>query len=160
MIADERIQKKGERTMTDRNVPPDEPCYVISVAAKMVDLHPQTLRYYDKIGLLEPSRTKGRIRMYSPRDIWRLRKITRLTDDLGVNLAGVDVILNMTKRIEQLQRELERVREEAAAEIEALNERVRELTERGAEKGENYQVISVRAREIDDVPEEGGHDKG
>lgn len=146
--------------MTERNVPPDEPCYVISVAARMVDLHPQTLRYYDKIGLLEPSRTKGRMRLYSPRDIWRLRKITRLTDDLGVNLAGVDVILNMTKRIEHLQKELERVREEAAAESDALNKRIRELTGRGAEKGENCQVISVRAREIEDVSEEDGHDKG
>ncbi len=78
----------------------DEPCFVISVAAKLVQLHPQTLRYYDRIGLISPSRTSGRIRLYSQHDIETLRKIARLTDDLGVNLAGVEVILNMSERIE------------------------------------------------------------
>lgn len=105
----------------------DEPCYVISVAAKLVSLHPQTLRYYDRIGLISPSRTSGRIRLYSKRNIESLRKITRLTEDLGVNLAGVEVIINMTKQMEALQRKLDRVRREAEAEISALQQRVREL---------------------------------
>jgi MerR family transcriptional regulator/heat shock protein HspR len=89
---------------------PDEPLFVISVAARMVDLHPQTLRHYERIGLVDPARTEGGIRMYSQRDIERLRKITRLVDELGVNLAGVDVILYMSRQIEELQAENEHLK--------------------------------------------------
>lgn len=85
----------------------DEPCYIISVAAKMVRLHPQTLRYYERVGLIEPRRSAGNVRLYSPRDISRLRRIARLTDELGLNLAGVEVILRMGERIRELQREME-----------------------------------------------------
>ncbi len=74
----------------------DEPMYVISVAARLVNMHPQTLRYYERAGLIHPTRSRGRIRLYSQRDIERLLKIARLTDDLGVNLAGVQVILRLT----------------------------------------------------------------
>ncbi|MBC7316423.1 MAG: helix-turn-helix transcriptional regulator, partial [Chloroflexi bacterium] len=116
--------------MPEERLPEDEPCYVISVAAKMVSLHPQTLRYYDRIGLIKPSRTSGRTRLYSQRDIETLRKIARLTTDLGVNLAGVEVILNMSEVIEKLQEELEQVRARAQAEIEALRARLRELEAR------------------------------
>jgi MerR family transcriptional regulator/heat shock protein HspR len=97
----------------------DEPCYVISVAAKLVDLHPQTLRRYEEIGLVKPARASGR-RLYSPRDLERLRKINRLVNDLGVNLAGVEVILNMSKRMEYLQKEMDRMQAEFEAEIERL----------------------------------------
>jgi MerR family transcriptional regulator/heat shock protein HspR len=86
---------------------PDEPCYVISVAAQLVDLHPQTLRYYERIGLVVPARSPGNMRLYSQNDIERIRKICRLTDDLGVNLAGVDVILRLTETLEQMQAEIE-----------------------------------------------------
>ncbi len=113
--------------MTDDLFGNDEPCYVISVAAKLVELHPQRLRYYDRIGLLRPSRTAGRIRLYSQRDVEMLRKIVRLTEDLGVNLAGVEVILNMTRRIEELQRQLELQQHQNGAEAEWLRQRVREL---------------------------------
>ena len=89
---------------------PADPCYVISVAAQMVNLHPQTLRYYERIGLVVPARSPGNLRLYSPNDIERLRKICRLTDDLGVNLAGVDVILRLTETIEQLQSEIDETR--------------------------------------------------
>lgn len=139
--------------MPEETIPDDEPCYVISIAAKLVQLHPQTLRYYDRIGLLRPSRTSGRIRLYSQSDIERLRKIARLTDELGVNLAGVEVILNMSERIERLQRQLGEVRAQAQAQIEALQQRIREL-ERVARKSENYQVINVSAREIRDQSKE------
>ena len=88
-------------------VPDDEPCYVISVAARMVGMHAQTLRYYERAGLLRPSRSSGRIRLYSVADINRLRQIQRLINDLGVNLAGAEVILRMGERIEQLQGEIE-----------------------------------------------------
>lgn len=109
----------------------DEPCYVISVAAKLVDLHPQTLRYYERLGLVIPSRSRGKVRLYSPSDIEQLQRISRLVEDLGVNLAGVEVILNMTERIEEMQREMEAQRQELEAEIERLrsllDERSRKL---------------------------------
>lgn len=109
----------------------DEPCYVISVAAKLVSLHPQTLRYYERLGLVVPSRSQGRLRLYSPSDIERLLRISRLVEDLGVNLAGVEVILNMTERMEEMQREMDAIRAEMEAEIvrlrALLDERSRNL---------------------------------
>ncbi len=129
--------------MSDRQLPEDEPCYVISVAAKLVNLHPQTLRYYDKIGLIQPDRTEGRIRLYSPRDIRKLRKIARLTEDLGVNLAGVEVILNMTNRIRELQREVEQVRRESQAEIRALRKMIAELEAKAYTGRRGDQIINV-----------------
>ncbi|MCD6302517.1 MAG: helix-turn-helix transcriptional regulator [Anaerolineae bacterium] len=129
----------------------DEPCYFISIAARMVSLHPQTLRYYERIGLVKPSRTRGQTRLYSQKDIERLRKITRLTDELGVNLAGVEVILNMTRRIEELQQELDRVQREAARQIEALE---RELARHMGEKEvtpADYEVLEATAVEREDM---------
>ncbi|OGO05082.1 MAG: hypothetical protein A2Y73_01865 [Chloroflexi bacterium RBG_13_56_8] len=105
----------------------DEACYVISVVARLVNLHPQTLRYYDRIGLIQPSRTSGRMRLYSQRDVEKLRKITRLTEDLGVNLAGAEVILNMTQQIEELQEELLQAHEEAENQVMRLRQRIQEL---------------------------------
>jgi MerR family transcriptional regulator/heat shock protein HspR len=96
--------------MNNEHVHHDEPCYVISVAARMVGMHQQTLRYYERVGLLAPSRSTGRQRMYSPRDIDRLREIQRLVSDLGVNLAGVDVIFRMRQRILEMELELEEAR--------------------------------------------------
>jgi len=90
----------------------DDPCYVISVAARMVGMHAQTLRYYERAGLIMPSRSRGRIRLYSVADINRLRQIQRLIADLGVNLAGAEVILRMGERIEQLQQEMDELRRE------------------------------------------------
>lgn len=85
----------------------DEPCYVISVAARLLGMHVQTLRYYERAGLIEPSRSRGNIRLYSAQDIERLREVKRLMDDLGVNLAGAEVILRMRDRIALLERERE-----------------------------------------------------
>jgi MerR family transcriptional regulator/heat shock protein HspR len=90
----------------------DEPCYVISVAARMVGMHAQTLRYYERVGVLKPSRSQGRIRLYSVADVNRLRQIHRLIDDLGVNLAGAEVILRMNQRIQEMNDELEALRRE------------------------------------------------
>jgi MerR family transcriptional regulator/heat shock protein HspR len=98
----------------------DEPCYVISVAARMVELHPQTLRYYERVGLVNPTRSEGNRRLYSPRDIERLRAINRMIDELGVNLAGVEVIFNMRKKMQEMQAEMDRTRAEFEAEIARL----------------------------------------
>src|SRR5262245_37202494 len=86
--------------------------YVISVAAHILHVHPQTLRLYEREGLVEPQRSRGGIRLYSDRDIERVRAIQRLTTDLGVNLAGAEVILNMREHMLALQEELEHLRRE------------------------------------------------
>lgn len=85
----------------------DEPCYVISVASRMVGVHAQTLRYYERIGLVYPARSRGNIRMYSPADVQRARWIRSLIDDLGINLAGVDVIIRMSARMAELEGKVE-----------------------------------------------------
>ncbi len=90
----------------------NEPVFHISVVARMVGVHQQTLRSYERIGLLIPQRSAGNRRLYSHDDIERLRHVLRLVSDLGVNLAGVDVILRMTAQIEDLQRELLEARAE------------------------------------------------
>jgi len=90
----------------------EEPCYVISIAARMVGMHAQTLRQYERVGLVEPKRTRGNIRMYSRSDVARLRQVQRLINDLGVNLAGVEVILRMNERMQQMEQELRLLRNE------------------------------------------------
>lgn len=100
----------------------DEPCFVISIAARMVGVNVQTLRYYERTGMLSPSRTRGNIRLYSPYEIGRLRRIKTLISDLGVNLAGAEVILRLTDRLQ----EMEGVVEALGAEVERLREQIDE----------------------------------
>ncbi len=94
---------------SDMSYQDEDPVYVISVAARRVGVHPQTLRMYEKEGLVKPAR-HGANRLYSDRDIERVRQIQRLTQTMGVNLAGVDVILKLMERIQELEQELERAR--------------------------------------------------
>ena len=94
-------EETREHTLSD-----DEPCYVISIAARLVGMHQQTLRYYERAGLVEPRRTTGNIRMYSNGDIAKIRQAQRLIEELGVNLAGVDIILRMGEQLRALQEEL------------------------------------------------------
>lgn len=81
----------------------EEPRYVISIAARMLGVPTHTLRYYEKVGIMEPSRSRGNIRLYSDSDIAHLKRVKSLMDELGVNLAGVEVILRMAKRMAELQ---------------------------------------------------------
>jgi len=99
----------------DEELPEDEPLYVISVAARMVGMHEQTLRYYERMGIIRPARSKGRIRLYSRRDIDRLRQVQRLIDELGVNLAGAEAILKLREHIAALERQIEELRRELQA---------------------------------------------
>lgn len=89
----------------------DEPCYVISVASRMVGVHAQTLRTYERIGLLAPARSRGNIRMFSPADISRARWIKSLMEDLGINLAGVEVLMRMQARLVELERQVRSLEE-------------------------------------------------
>ncbi|BEG56719.1 MULTISPECIES: heat shock protein transcriptional repressor HspR [Helicobacter] len=82
----------------------DAPLYLISVVAKILGVHPQTLRQYEKEGLVEPKRTGGKMRLYSQRDLDKIKTILRLTRDMGVNLAGVDIILRLKERLDELDR--------------------------------------------------------
>ena len=90
----------------------DEPRYVISIASRMIGVPTYTLRYYEKVGIIEPRRSRGNIRLYSDSDVALCRRVRNLMDDLGVNLAGVEVILRMMQRVAELQQRLEEVESE------------------------------------------------
>ena len=90
----------------------EEPCFVISIAARIVGVHAQTLRYYERVGLIWPSRSGGRQRLYSVADIERLQRIKALTEDMGVNLAGAEVALKLMGRLEGLEQEVQALTEE------------------------------------------------
>ncbi len=111
--------------MTTENQFRDEPCFVISVAARIVGVHAQTLRHYERVGLIWPSRTGGRQRLYSMADIDRLRRLKALTEDMGLNLAGAEVALKLMNRIEDLE-----------AEVKQLTEAVTILQGRGQRNGQ------------------------
>lgn len=104
---------RNRREMADDGVTDDDqPIYVISIAARLVGMHQQTLRYYERAGLLEPKRTGGNIRMYSNSDIERIKQIQRWIDDFGVNLAGAEIMMRMSSQIRALQEELATTRAE------------------------------------------------
>jgi MerR family transcriptional regulator/heat shock protein HspR len=112
------MAKREEQGSDDRGV------YIISVAAELAGVHPQTLRIYERKGLLNPSRTSGNTRRYSTRDIERLEAIQRLTQEFGINLAGVKMIVElqaeldrMRKKVDAMARELERTRRRANEQV-------------------------------------------
>ncbi len=100
---------------------PDRPRYMISVAAELVGMHPQTLRLYEAKGLVRPARTPGGTRLYSDADIERLRLIQRLTTELGLNLAGVEQVLRLEDELDRLQTRMARLERELRAEIASVH---------------------------------------
>ncbi|WP_034383054.1 heat shock protein transcriptional repressor HspR, fused homodimer type [Deinococcus sp. YIM 77859] len=131
------------------------PVYVISVAAELVDMHPQTLRLYERKGLIRPGRSSGKTRLYSERDIEHLREIRRLTQELGVNLAGVEEVMRLQRELDDLQGEFE-------AEIERLEDELRERAAPPAlpapdgkvdPKDRPVYVISIAAELVDMHPQ-------
>jgi len=100
----------------------NEPRYVISIASEMLGIKTYTLRYYERIGIIKPRRSPGNIRLYSENDINLLRKVRTLIDELGVNMAGVEVILNILQRMQSLQEEREKLQKEVTRLKEKLNE--------------------------------------
>ncbi|MCI6989660.1 MAG: helix-turn-helix transcriptional regulator [Campylobacter sp.] len=90
----------------------DEPLYLISVVSKVLNIHPQTLRQYEKEGLVEPSRTEGKMRLYSKRDLDRIKSILNLTREMGVNLAGVGVIFKLKKQLKEYENTIKELNDE------------------------------------------------
>ncbi len=90
----------------------DEPRYVISVAARLLGMHTHTLRYYERIGVIRPGRSQGNIRLYSDRDIEMLRRVKALVEDMGVNLAGVEVIMRLMQRMNEMQTRMKELESE------------------------------------------------
>ena len=100
---------------------PDRPRYMISVAADLVGMHPQTLRLYEARGLVRPARTPGGTRLYSDADVERLRLVQRLTTEIGLNLAGVEQVLRLQDEVVRLQARMERLERELRAEIASVH---------------------------------------
>ena len=103
----------------------DRPRYMISVAADIVGMHPQTLRIYENKGLIRPRRTAGNTRLYSEADIQRLQLIQQLTNELGLNLAGVEQVLQLQDEVERMERRLDRMRREMRAAIDEVHRQYR-----------------------------------
>ena len=118
----------------------DRPRYMISVAAELVGMHPQTLRIYESKGLVRPKRTPGNTRLYSEADLERLRLIQRLTTELGLNLAGVETVIRLEDELSKARARLERLERELRREI------------RDVHKQYKREVVVYR-REGDDLPE-------
>ena len=114
------------------NIPQDEPVFQISVVARMVGVHQQTLRTYERMGFVAPARSSGNQRLYSTsqRDVEVLRRLRQYVEDLGVNLAGAEVLLRLSRRVEDLQVELNETR----AELERLRSMLPERTPRRGER--------------------------
>ena len=103
----------------------DRPRYMISVAAELVGMHPQTLRVYETKGLVRPRRTPGNTRLYSEADLERLRLIQRLTTELGLNLAGVETVLRLQDELARLQARMERLEAEMREEVQRVHRQYR-----------------------------------
>jgi len=147
------IQRHGPRDERRQERQPDaqpsssyeeRAVYVISVAADLAGVHPQTLRIYERKGLLSPQRTAGNTRRYSERDVERLRQIQRLTQDEGVNLAGVRIIMEMQRRLDEAQAQLDRTRRRMA---EVQRQAERQQTDRTAPRRPHWGVLA----RLDDV---------
>ena len=139
--------------MTDRQLPPDvpddAPVFVISVAATLAGMHPQTLRQYDRLGLVTPGRTSGRGRRYSARDIAVLREVQRLSQDEGINLAGIKRILELENHVRALQArvsELYGALEAAAAEVARREQQVHASYRRDLVPVDNSSVVVWRQK--------------
>jgi MerR family transcriptional regulator/heat shock protein HspR len=107
----------------------DKPLYAISVVAEILNIHPQTLRQYERSELIKPSRTIGNVRLYSEEDIEKLRFIITLTRDMGVNLAGVEIILKMREQIDQMRQQMEQMLEFIRKNIEKPQKAYEEIVE-------------------------------
>lgn len=139
--------------------------YVISVAADLAGMHPQTLRQYDRLGLVSPARTRGRGRRYSHRDVERLRRVQALSQE-GVNLEGIARILELENRLEELEAENRRLRVRQAAverifaaaadgEVQVVSARVARAVARAVDREEMAERVAERSERSERVAEQG-----
>lgn len=128
--------KAAKRVTDDR----DRALYIISVAAELAGVHPQTLRIYERKGLIRPERTQGNTRRYSDRDIERVRLIQSLTQEHGVNLAGVEMVVTLTRELERVQERMDRLEREAGE----LQRRIAEEMER-ARRASQTALVPLRS---------------
>ena len=126
----------------------DIPLYMIGIAAQMLSIHPQTLRLYEREGLVSPGRSEGNTRLYSQRDVERVKFILHLTRDMGINLAGVEVILKMREQMEEMQREMagiiDYIREELKKEMTRQGKMPEGMDKKSAKRPAK-KVIRVKA---------------
>jgi len=122
----------------------EDATYMISVVSRRFNVHPQTLRLYEREGLLKPSRTEGNTRLYSEDDVERLSRILRLTRDLGVNLAGVEVILKMQEAIEGMEEEFNRLLASLRDEVARRQQEGRERSSHALVRSESSRVIRLK----------------
>jgi MerR family transcriptional regulator/heat shock protein HspR len=113
MARSDNGRRRVERRTIEASIDAERGVYMISVAAELAHMHPQTLRMYEQRGLIEPKRSPKNTRLYSQRDVERLRRIQEMTSEQGLNLAGVETVLRMEKRVERMRAELERMRRRA-----------------------------------------------
>ena len=129
---------------------PNHPVYMIGVAAQLCGVHPQTLRQYERLGLVVPSRVGAKNRLYSEEDIERVRRIQRLTQGMGVNLAGVEIIIKLLDEMEEQRRDFERQITDYVRETERFVQEMVGKTNMPARKGETIlPVPKVRVRKIE-----------
>jgi MerR family transcriptional regulator/heat shock protein HspR len=125
--------------MTER----EKAVYMISVVSELLGVHPQTLRLYEREGFVRPSRTEGGVRLYSQGDVEQIRMVLRLTRELGVNLAGVEVILSMREKMEKLQEEMEKSMERMQKEFMAELTRREEMMKNPLVKRKAGRIIKI-----------------
>ncbi|MBI4641793.1 MAG: helix-turn-helix transcriptional regulator [Candidatus Tectomicrobia bacterium] len=121
----------------------NEPLFMISIVAQLLSIHPQTLRLYEREGFVKPSRTDGNTRLYSEQDIEQVKLILRLTRELGVNLAGVEVILSMREKMEEMHREISEMRRFIELELRQSRKAGEEERKSGLVKVSPGEVVKV-----------------
>ncbi len=121
----------------------NEPLFMISIVAQLLSIHPQTLRLYEREGFVKPSRTDGNTRLYSEQDIEQVKLIIRLTRELGVNLAGVEVILSMRGKMEEMQQEINELRQFIDSELRQSRRAGEEQRKSGLVKVSPNEVVKV-----------------
>ena len=142
-----RARGRRVRRTIEASIDSERGVFMISVAAELAEMHPQTLRMYEARGLIAPQRSPKNTRLYSQSDVERLRRIQQMTSQEGLNLAGVETVLEMEKRVEEMRAELERVR----ARAKELERRIAEETERT-----RAEIVPYGAYEGMPAPESGG----
>lgn len=150
-------RRRAGRRKVEVTVDEDRGVFMISVAAELADMHPQTLRIYEAKGLIQPKRSPKNTRLYSQRDVERLKRIQRMTNEEGLNLAGVETVLEMEARVEAMRSELEEMRRrtrELEAQLTQEMDRVRErlnteIVPYGAYEPDPPVRIPVRRRDGD-----------